>query len=184
MSRRFRTSSSRSREGDFGMARQPLPKKFWGGPLHIGIDVVGHFRPELLVPIGQCVTQWSFVEHQMAILLGILMDAQTEAAMALFTSLRTGPVKRDALKSVAQAVLSPKDITLLKAILEVEHKFESHRNDVVHGHWGVHEKIADGLLWVPSNLHASWNAGVLISEKSVKSHPTATPISRPITTPL
>lgn len=127
------------------MARQPLPAKYHKGPWAIGPKLIDQ-RPEVIAWIGKCVTQWSLVEHHQAILLGCLMEANTEVAVAVFATLRTAPVRRDALLAAAGAKLSETDLDLLTAILNYQKKVEGHRNDLTHGHWGFYCDYRWGYL--------------------------------------
>jgi hypothetical protein len=161
---RLRTLSSK----ESAMARQPLPIKYHKGPWRIGHGVI-ETRPKILQWIGTCAARWSFVEHQQAILLGFLMEANTDVAVSVFASLRTAPVRRSALQAAAQVRLDAKSLELFEAILSVLRKVEGHRNDIVHGHWGVVDAIADGAIWIPSQDHSQWNTEILVSEaKGIK----------------
>lgn len=145
------------------MARQPLAAQYHRGPWSLGRGEI-YKRPAILALIGKCTADWSFVEHQQALILGFLLKANTDIAIAVFSSLRTAPVKMSALKAAASEALPPNELELFTAVLEVQRKIERHRNEVVHGHWGVCDPIQDGAIWVDGKHHTQWNTEVLVSE--------------------
>jgi hypothetical protein len=117
-------------------------------------------RPEHAKIVGQCLTVWPEVEVNMALLLAILMKANSDAAVAVYLSLRTGRARQDAMNAAAEATLGPEDLGLFGAIMLVYRAAEGQRNDIAHGNWGICDKIEDGVIWVESKHYSHW----LISE--------------------
>ena len=129
------------------MARQRLPKSHRRHPYTIaslGMDR----RPELTSLIGQCLMHWSNIELQMALLLGVLLDATNEAAVAVYLSLRAGRVRQGAINAAANTVLNGDALELYRAITAFQRSIETERNDLAHGCFGVMESITDGALWM------------------------------------
>jgi hypothetical protein len=142
------------------MARKlfnPKPDTHWA----IGMGGASG-RPVQLLLIGECATIWPFVEHQMAICLGILLGSTTDAAMAVFSSIRQGRGQRDAITAAASVTRTEEDQMLIAACLSLLKTAESARNDVVHGQWGVSDTLPNALLWIEAKHHANWNAAAII----------------------
>lgn len=154
--------------GDFLMPRQPFLPKYEGRSYAIGAKVIEQ-RPEFVRAIGGCLTLWPFVEHQMAMVLGILLKADNEAAIAVYNVLRTGRTQRDALNAAASTTLSTEMWRAFQAMLSVLETTERECAALAHGHWGVLDDFQDRVLWVESKHHSPWNALVLLG-KGQKGH--------------
>lgn len=155
------------------MPRQPLPRKHRKasyGIASLGMDN----RPEMASVIGQCLMHWPSIELQMALLLGVLLGATNEAAVAVYLSLRAGRVRNDAITAAANVVLSGKELELFRAIIDFERSVEAQRNDLAHGCFGTMDELPDCVLWMKSQHVANfmldfWN-------KIEHSTPTGPPI--------
>jgi hypothetical protein len=117
---------------------------------------------------------WSNIELQMALLLGVLLNATNEAAVAVYLSLRAGRVRQDAINAAANAVLSGEVLELYRAIVDFHRSVEVQRNDLAHGCYGTTDAIPDGVLWMEAQHVANfmldfWN-------KVEHSRPTGPPI--------
>ena len=131
-------------------------------------------RPELASLIGQCLMHWSNIELQMALLLGVLLNATNEAAVAVYLSLRASRVRQDALNAAASAVLSGNILELYSAIMDFHASVEAQRNDLAHGCFGIMDDMPEAVLWMESSHVANfmlnfWN-------KIEHSTPTGPPI--------
>ena len=142
------------------MARQPFLPTYTGKGWAIGMGMAAQ-KPELLNLIGECATIWPFVEHQMAMCLGLIMGSNTGPSLAVFSTLRTGRNQRDAVTAAASVVLNEQDQDLVAACWSVFGTAEKMRNDIVHGQWGISEEIPDGLLWVEAKYHSQWNTSMI-----------------------
>jgi hypothetical protein len=91
---------------------------------------------------------WPVVESEMALLLGQLLGINSEAALAVFETLRRSTAQRDAISAAAVIVLDSKDLELLTAMLDVHKSIEAERNSLAHGHFGIFDKKPDILLWI------------------------------------
>lgn len=116
--------------------------------------------------VGQCISAWAHVEIQMAILLGLMLDANTEAVLAVYETFRNARARRDALNAAAKVRFrKQEEISYFGNLLKRHKSLEDQRNDVVHGLWGVCEDLTDGLVWIESKHVAifgvkDWNAGI------------------------
>ena len=149
------------------MSRQPFLPKYEGYNYGIGMGALSHI-PDFVVGIGNCVSHWSYVEHVMALLLGSLLGAESEASIAIFSNLRRSASQRELIEKAASYLLNNDAMTLLRALLAVSRSVERGRNEVVHGQWGhlthpnATEKLPEPMaVWIASDDYASWNVKVL-----------------------
>jgi hypothetical protein len=87
----------------------------------------------------------------MAVLLGHLLGADNEGAVAVFQILRRSSAQRDAIYAAARSVLSPEHLELLSALLNVHKAIEPERNALAHGHFGICDELPNDLLWQDAN---------------------------------
>ena len=158
-------SNSISFMGGLIMQRKPFLPQFKMEAWALGPNVINK-RSEFIAAIGKCLALWPFVEHQMTLLLGVLMKAENNATVAVFNALRTGRAQRDALNAAAVTTLDPPMLRLFEAVLSVLQSTSDDRAAVAHGHWGVLVNHADKLLWVESKFHSPWNTLVLNKQDS------------------
>ena len=144
------------------MPRKPLPEnasKLWS----IGPEALVR-RPEHAGAIGRCLGLWTDVELQMAIVLAVLLKANTEAAIAVYLILRRGSARSDAIMAAAKATLDKRDQELISAVLTVHKSVEAERNSLAHGCWGTCNKIPDSVLWVDVADNANFVADYFSKE--------------------
>jgi hypothetical protein len=144
------------------MARQPFLPAHKGKSYAIGARVIEQ-HPEFVSAVGRCLTLWPYVEHQLGILLGILLKAETGAAVAIFRRLRSVAMQRDVLGAAAVS-LKPDETALFRAVLRLFESTAKERADLAHGHWGVLDGEPDKVLWIEAKDHSPWNALVLLAE--------------------
>lgn len=134
----------------FAMPRQPLkrviplqdrPQLFFG-------IACPEKRPALAASLGKILLAWPHVESHMAVVLGLILGADSEPSLAVYEILRRSSSQREAIEAAAKIKLSPKDVELLAAILNVHKSIEADRNAFAHGHIGWTDKLPDALLWI------------------------------------
>jgi hypothetical protein len=102
---------------------------------------------------------WPPAEAEMALLLAHLLGAeQSEAALAVFQSLRRSSAQRDAISEAARIALIPTDQELLNAILNVHKSVESERNALTHGHFGIYTNVQDSIIWMETKTYVDLKA--------------------------
>src|ERR1700724_3338471 len=140
------------------MSRQPylnlIPRPS-GAKYDIGTRSIGT-RPDLEKIIGHCLMAWPHIEAEMALVLGQLLGAQRDAALAVFQSLRRSSAQRDAISEASKASLSEADQELLSAVLSVHKSIEAERNALAHGHFGTSTALPDALIWMNTNDFVSF----------------------------
>jgi hypothetical protein len=155
--------------GKIVMPRQPLPVKFHSGPWGFGPFLINVERPEHVSIIGQCMTVWPAVLHQMGVILGVLIGGDSEAAVAIFSTLQNARARRDVLNAAAELRLSDRRRDLFDAILTVVASAEKERNSLAHGCFGSSAAIPDGILWIESNKFGTWNVGTILKDTQITS---------------
>jgi hypothetical protein len=139
------------------MARKPLLPQYQGEPCSIGPQVINQ-RPEFVAAIGRCAALWGFVEHNLGLLLGVLLRASDEPTIAVFTTLRRFSNQWAAIDAAASKTLTADNLRVLRAAsAAVIQPAGKARADLVHGQWGIMSNRADLALWVEATHHSPWN---------------------------
>jgi hypothetical protein len=134
------------------MPRQPfaqLRNKYPNGNINIGTQAIGE-RPELEAIVGKCLMAWPIAESELGLTLGQLLGIGSEAALAVFSTLRRSTAQREAVFAAAGVALNETDLKLLTAMLDVYKSVEAERNALSHGHFGTYDKLPDAVLWMTS----------------------------------
>lgn len=143
------------------MPRQPLApfvERNPGGTYNVGTHALG-VRPELESIIAECLMAWPPTEAEMALVLAQLLGAsESEAALAVFHSLRRSSAQREAISEAARVTLDDEDIKLLAAILAVHKSIEEDRNDLTHGFFGIYTELHDGIIWMNTKAYVDLKA--------------------------
>jgi len=138
------------------MSRQPfLPflLRNRSGQFNVGTHALQQ-RPEIELLIAHCLMAWPPAEAEMALLLAHLLGAeQSEAALAVFQSLRRSSAQRDAISEAARTTISDANQELLNAILNAHKAVESERNALTHGHFGTYSLLLDGIVWMDTKSY-------------------------------
>jgi hypothetical protein len=145
------------------MPRQPFLPAFKGKGYSMGANQIDAL-PDFVTAIGRCLAMWPYVEHQMAMILGHLMDARNEASVAVFSAIRMGRTQRDALDTAASVALAEdlKMRKLLHAVLSVISSASEARTTLAHGLWGVLHDRRDRVVWVESKHFGPWNTLAIV----------------------
>ena len=144
------------------MPRQPftpLRKKHPGGNITIGISASGE-RAELEAIIAKCLMAWPIAESELGLTLGQLLGIGSEAALAVFSTLRRSTAQREAVSAAAEVTLrqDPDDLTLLTAMLDVHKSVEAERSALAHGHFGTFDKVPEVILWTTTAAYVQLKA--------------------------
>jgi hypothetical protein len=137
---------------DFAMPRQPFLPAFAKRPCSVGLESI-EARPEFARLIGFCVAAWSYVENEMAILLGLLLGVQSSALVEVFLTLRRSSNQREALNAAAKHKLSGEPLLAFEALMIIYKSLEDQRNALVHGCFGNPQDMPDAILWIEMKNH-------------------------------
>src|SRR5258708_25257345 len=132
------------------MSRQPLVRVYPNSRsfnLRFGVSAINN-RPDECSLVGRIVAKWSYIETEMAVVLGILLKTDSAAMLSVFQILRRSSAQRDAISQAAKTALDYGQQELLSALLNVHRAIESDRNDLVHGILGECNEVKDGILWI------------------------------------
>jgi len=145
------------------MSRQPFLPQFAKVQFSYGVTCISD-RPEFARIIGECVAVWAYVENEMGTLLGLLLDAKSEAAIEVFLNLRRSLNQREALAAAAKHKLTGDDLLAFEALMVVYKSVEASRNDIVHGCYGASTEMPDAILWTEMKNHVHFMTDVIAKE--------------------
>src|SRR4051794_13329245 len=111
-------------------------------------------RPALAAIIGQCMGMWANAELHVALSLGALLGVESDAAVAVFLSLRNARAQREAISAAAAIILSADEFDVFDATMAVYSAVGRHRHDLAHGIYGIADELPDAVLWTETSKHA------------------------------
>jgi|HubBroStandDraft_1064217.scaffolds.fasta_scaffold37644_3 hypothetical protein len=114
--------------------------------IEVGTQAIDQ-HPELRSLVGACLMAWPFVEMELALILGQLLGSTTDAAMAVFQTIRRSAPQRDAISEAGRHALSEADQELLSAVLSVQKSIEADRNALAHGFFGHSSLLPKDYIW-------------------------------------
>ena len=97
----------------------------------------------------------------MGIILGVLIGGDSEAGVALFSTLQNARARRDVLNVVAELRLRDRRLELFHGVFNVARSAETERNHLAHGCFGVSAELQDSVLWVETKHFGPWNVAVV-----------------------
>lgn len=102
----------------------------------------------------QMIAAWTYVEHQWAVVLTALLDAEWDVVAEMWISLRTANTREAVFRAAADSRMAdrPKDLELFKAVLGLLPPVARRRNMYVHHLWGWSPELPDRLCLVPPDL--------------------------------
>jgi hypothetical protein len=103
----------------------------------------------------------------MGLILGTLLGAKNEGAIAVFSTLQNARARRDALNAAAEFKLNERQQELFEAILVAVGAAEKERNNLAHGCYGTSAAIPDGILWLESKRFGPWNMKAMIGDPKI-----------------
>ena len=121
-------------------------------------------RPECAVIVARCVSLWSYIETELALLLASILKINTEQALAVFLAIQNSRTQQSVLRAAAEVGLSEPNYELLGAILNITASIEKERNDLVHGLFGGSMLVKDGILWMEQKHNTAHTAKVWASD--------------------
>lgn len=127
--------------------------------MHIGPSALEKM-PTFAALIGVVVGAWSEVDLQMTIVLMVLMQAKTPAAIAVYLELRRSSHRTKAIETAAEACLPLPAIELLQDFLCFYRSVEAERNALVHNLTGFTTAMPDAMLWIDIKDQADFYADI------------------------
>jgi hypothetical protein len=131
------------------MPRQPLPTRLLHNNTKTisGPDALAD-RPAHAALIGQSLAAWSYIEAEKAVLLGVLLEAKSNAAVAVYRTLRRASGRAEAIDAAAQIVLTAREKEIVDAIMLILQSAEAERNALAHGCFISFNALPDAIVWV------------------------------------
>lgn len=137
------------------MARQRFKDVQPGASYYINQNCLAD-RPEMAALIARCIATWSLVEVELSLILAALLDTRSEAAVAVYLSLRQSNTQRQALQSAAAVSLQGVELDLLRVAIALHESAGRERNELAHGIFGVISTESDKLIWCKADKFGAW----------------------------
>jgi hypothetical protein len=121
-----------------------------------------------MAAIGNIISIWTYVDQEMGCIFGHLLGNQSEAAIQVFMTLRKSGNQIENLGVAAQYSLPPLAKEAFTALLTLYKRFESERNDLAHGCFGILDERDDILLWTAVKHMVHFLSDNALRERSVQ----------------
>lgn len=106
-------------------------------------------RPEHAAVLGRIFTSWSLIEGAIAGLLGLMMNADQRAALAILQTFRTNSSRVGAVRKVGAEILDPKLRADFDDMMKEVLSYAEERNAIAHNLWGVNDKEPSYVYRIP-----------------------------------
>lgn len=126
--------------------RQPFLPRYKSSLITFGPLMIER-RPAAGSIISRVMAGWTFCELEAARILALILQADTDASVAVYLTLQNARARQDVMFAAAEASLGEGDLKLMKALLALKSTVEKDRNALAHGVFGICEKIQQGLVW-------------------------------------
>jgi hypothetical protein len=104
-------------------------------------------RPQLAMKVSQCIAQWSEIEIFLGALLGVLLHANQQAAVAMYSGLENRAAQLRLITSAAKASVPANHFDVLSIFLTaVVRPVMKERDKLAHWTWGYSTDLPDSLL--------------------------------------
>jgi hypothetical protein len=145
------------------MPRQPFLPVYADRQCVVGAFVLKD-RDELAAWIGKIMSLWSQVDNEIGNLFSILLGTQSQAALAVFLTLRRASNQREALAEAARFKLQGEQQRTFDALSVVYGSLEKERNTLAHGCFGIYEQDPDLLFCIDVKDHVHFIVETLSRE--------------------
>lgn len=102
----------------------------------------------------ESIATWSNVESFLLNLYLELLGGAGDRAAIAYLAIETQSAKTQAIRAVAEQVLSPEHLNLLEAILAVAKSAQKSRDKLAHHVWGFSPDLSDALLLIDPRVAA------------------------------
>ena len=113
-------------------------------------------RPELAAVIARCMATWSQIDVELSLTLAGILGTRTDAAVAVYLSIKAANTQRDALRNAALTSLGGDELRAFNAVMSLYEVLTKDRNNIAHGIFGVMPDHPRSLIWISSSKHAAW----------------------------
>src|SRR5215468_11486840 len=98
--------------------------------------------------IGCCLASWADVQVQFSTLLSVLLGGHTDAAYAVYLTMRLSQERRQIIIAAANVTLTGRNLELFEALMVALDSIEDERNALAHGIFAYYPKLGDAVLWI------------------------------------
>lgn len=105
-------------------------------------------RPQLANLVTRIFGLWAIIEQEQQILFMRVVDSNEDAALAVYSILKSDGLQRKALDAAAKAKFGEgsEDCGIFTAIAKIISLAAKHRNRFAHCRWGISPEIPDAVL--------------------------------------
>ncbi len=104
-------------------------------------------RAKAAALVADCIAEWADMETMLGLLLGILLEADSKAALAIYAALENRAAQRRIVLAAAESKLSEDHFDLLSAVFNVcITPVMKERDKLAHWVWGYSPELPDCLL--------------------------------------
>jgi hypothetical protein len=126
---------------------QPLSRVKPDAVTHWGDPTTMSRRPELAVKVARCIAQWSEIELHLGAFLGLLLHANQDAAVAMYSGLENRSAQLRMITSAAKASVPPEHFDVLSVLFSaIIRPAMRERDRLAHWSWGHADDLPDALL--------------------------------------
>jgi hypothetical protein len=126
----------------------PLPQTYQEAAIAHGINIEPNAvakRPALAVHIAKIIALGADLENHLDFILTTMLGTNAAPALALFEKIGGFARQIDALRSVADVVLKPRDKAIFDVVMGIVKSAQEERNRIAHWNWAT-GSIEDALL--------------------------------------
>ena len=126
---------------------QPMPSRYPPGMIpNLSNEHLAALRPLMLLSGMRAIAEFSLVEAHLGRLMTAMLGANPAPGAAIFGSLRSATLQRDAMNSVAKEVLSPVDQDHLRSLQKMVKRASDFRDQIAHRLWMMDEQLIDAVV--------------------------------------
>ena len=116
----------------------------WGQP-----DTITS-RPKVAVRIAECIAEWAEIETILGLFLGSLLNSDSRAALAMYSSVENRSSQRKMIIAAAEAKLNPQHFDVAAVVMNASiAPVMKTRDKLAHWCWGQTDSLPDDLLICP-----------------------------------
>jgi hypothetical protein len=126
---------------------QPLSRVNSKATVTWGAEDLMTSRPKVAVKIAECIAEWADIKSVLGMLLGLLLDANSKAALAMFAAVENRNAQRRMIMASAEAKLPADHLDVLTALWNVSiSPVMKQRDKLAHWVWAYSPELPNDLL--------------------------------------
>ena len=143
------------------MAPNPFPRHLHSRSVTIGPESLSR-RPDHALRIGYCLGIWPEVEYQTALMLALLLKAETPGVVAVYATLRRWTSRFEALEAAAKFRLNEHELNIFSGLLKYLGSVERERARLAHSLFAFCDDLPDAILVVSQEDNAAFAISQII----------------------